>query len=284
MFRLADALSTSARQTSGILAQYTASNQVILLLVAAGLVSRLTLLSVSLDEVDSGNFHNALKYGYDIGALRPHAPGYPIYIFMGWLVNAVLDHPLRSLTLLSALLGSLAVIPFYLLLRELAGTKLALVGSLLFIVNPLFWSFSEAALADVPSMFFVLLAAWLAYVGKQSRAAFLWACVVISLAIGVRQANISLLVLLASPVVYRFLGVKEITATAHKLARIIYAMLRYGQQYVDDGADYYEAQYHQRALRSAKRRAAQLGYELVPTSDDRNRALDLPLATAATGA
>ena len=77
---------------------------------------------------------------------------------------------------------------------------------------------------------------------------------------------------------------KAITATAHKLARIIYAMLRYGQQYLDDGADYYEAQYHQRALRSAKRRAAQLGYELVPTSDDRNRALDLPLATAATGA
>ena len=76
---------------------------------------------------------------------------------------------------------------------------------------------------------------------------------------------------------------KAITATAHKLARIIYAMLRYGQQYVDDGADYYEAQYHQRALRFAKRRAAQLGYELVPTSDDRNRALDLPLATAATG-
>ena len=77
---------------------------------------------------------------------------------------------------------------------------------------------------------------------------------------------------------------KAITATAHKLARIIYAMLRYGQQYVDDGADYYEAQYHQRALRSAKRRAAQLGYELAPTSDDRNRALDLPLATAKTGA
>ena len=75
---------------------------------------------------------------------------------------------------------------------------------------------------------------------------------------------------------------KAITATAHKLARIIYAMLRYGQQYADAGADYYEAQYHQRALRSAKRRAAKLGYELVPTSDDRNQSLDLPLATAAT--
>ncbi len=42
---------------------------------------------------------------------------------------------------------------------------------------------------------------------------------------------------------------KAITATAHKLARIIYAMLRYGQQYVDAGAEYYESQYHERALK-----------------------------------
>ena len=75
---------------------------------------------------------------------------------------------------------------------------------------------------------------------------------------------------------------KAITATAHKLARIIYANLRYGQQYVDAGAEYYESQYHQRALRAAKRRAAQLSYELVPVSDNRSQTLDLPLATAAT--
>ena len=57
---------------------------------------------------------------------------------------------------------------------------------------------------------------------------------------------------------------KAITATAHKLARIIYCMLRYGQEYVDAGAHYYESQYRHRALRAAKQRAAQLGYELVP--------------------
>ena len=60
---------------------------------------------------------------------------------------------------------------------------------------------------------------------------------------------------------------KAITATAHKLARTIYSMLRYGQEYVDAGAEYYESQYRQRALRAAKRRAAQLGYELVPIAD-----------------
>ena len=64
---------------------------------------------------------------------------------------------------------------------------------------------------------------------------------------------------------------KAITATAHKLARIIYSMLRYGEKYVDAGAEYYESQYRQRALRNAKRRAAQLGYELVPKSQDQDQ-------------
>ena len=41
-------------------------------------------------------------------------------------------------------------------------------------------------------------------------------------------------------------------------------MLRYGQEYVDAGADYYESQYRRRAQRAAKQRAAQLGYQLVP--------------------
>ena len=76
---------------------------------------------------------------------------------------------------------------------------------------------------------------------------------------------------------------KAITATAHKLARIIYAMLRFGQDYVDAGAQYYENQYHERALRAAKRRAAQLGYELVPTSDSKSQPPELPLAAASTG-
>ena len=59
---------------------------------------------------------------------------------------------------------------------------------------------------------------------------------------------------------------KAITAAAHKLARIIYSMLRHGQNYVDQGAEYYENQYRPRAFRAAQRRAAQLGYELIPAS------------------
>ena len=70
---------------------------------------------------------------------------------------------------------------------------------------------------------------------------------------------------------------KAITATAHKLARLIYSMLRYGQDYVDAGAEYYESQYQQRALRAAKRRASQLGYQLVPMSDAQHHDPGVPL-------
>ena len=70
---------------------------------------------------------------------------------------------------------------------------------------------------------------------------------------------------------------KAITATAHKLARLIYSMLRYGQDYVDAGAEYYESQYQHRALRAAKRRASQLGYQLVPMSDAQHHDPGVPL-------
>ena len=74
---------------------------------------------------------------------------------------------------------------------------------------------------------------------------------------------------------------KAITATAHKLACVIYSMLRYGQEYVDAGAEYYESQYQQRALRAAKRRAAQLGYQLVPMSHGDHQDTSLPFKPAA---
>ena len=59
-------------------------------------------------------------------------------------------------------------------------------------------------------------------------------------------------------------------------------MLRYGQQYVDAGARYYESQYRERVLRSAKRKAAQLGYRLVPI--DNTQDLEPGLLPATAGA
>jgi transposase len=56
---------------------------------------------------------------------------------------------------------------------------------------------------------------------------------------------------------------KAITATAHKLARIIYNMLKHGTAYNDLGQDHYETRYRQRVIQNLKRRAKQFGCQLV---------------------
>ena len=72
---------------------------------------------------------------------------------------------------------------------------------------------------------------------------------------------------------------KAITATAHKLARTFYSMLKHGTEYVDQGQDYYEKQYRDRVTKNLKKRAASLGFDLVPNKEDENMR-DTVLSTA----
>lgn len=60
---------------------------------------------------------------------------------------------------------------------------------------------------------------------------------------------------------------KAITATAHKLARIIYHMLKSGTEYKDVGQDYYEQRYKNRVISNLKRRAKQFGYDLTDVKE-----------------
>lgn len=57
------------------------------------------------------------------------------------------------------------------------------------------------------------------------------------------------------------------TATAHKLARMVYFMLTRGEAYVDEGQQRYEEQQRQRSIASLKRRAAALGFQLNPLAE-----------------
>lgn len=57
---------------------------------------------------------------------------------------------------------------------------------------------------------------------------------------------------------------KAITATARKLALMVYRALKHGMHYVDPGQDWYERQYRERVVKTLTRKAQQLGYQLVP--------------------
>jgi hypothetical protein len=55
-------------------------------------------------------------------------------------------------------------------------------------------------------------------------------------------------------------------ATARNLARSIYRMLRFGEDFVDEGAQAYDERFRQQRLRSLTTTAKQMGYQLVPVN------------------
>ncbi len=59
---------------------------------------------------------------------------------------------------------------------------------------------------------------------------------------------------------------KAIVATARKLAERVYRLLRYGEDYVRQDVEAYEAAYRARVVKGLTRRASELGYRLEPVA------------------
>ena len=59
-------------------------------------------------------------------------------------------------------------------------------------------------------------------------------------------------------------GLGAVKATAHKLACLIYRMLRYGQDYVVQSMEEYQAKMRANALKALERKAAAMGFQLSP--------------------
>ena len=57
---------------------------------------------------------------------------------------------------------------------------------------------------------------------------------------------------------------KAVTAAAHKLARLVYIMLTRGEEYVDQGQQYFEERYRERVVRQLTKKARELGLDIVP--------------------
>jgi len=60
---------------------------------------------------------------------------------------------------------------------------------------------------------------------------------------------------------------KAVTAMAHKLARLVYRMLKFGQGYVDKGMEHYEAKYRQDQIKWLAKSAAALNLQLTPLAE-----------------
>jgi transposase len=63
-------------------------------------------------------------------------------------------------------------------------------------------------------------------------------------------------------------GPKAVVATARKLAERVYRLLKHGELYVRQGEAAYEEHYRLRTLQGMARKAASMGYKLVPTASE----------------
>src|SRR5262249_61291678 len=61
-------------------------------------------------------------------------------------------------------------------------------------------------------------------------------------------------------------GKGAVTATAHKLACLVYRMLKYGAEYVQQSMQEYEQKVRSQMERALRRKAAALAFDLVPKS------------------
>jgi hypothetical protein len=145
-------------------------NTVIILavLVAICMISRLLFIGEYLEGWDSIDFALGL-HDYDIAYHQPHFPGYPVYMFLCWLVHLFTGNDTIALIVPGAVLGSAVLVPLFYLARRMFTEKVAWLMVFLYIVNPLCWLQSEKALSDAVGLFFVILSAQLLFYASTSR-------------------------------------------------------------------------------------------------------------------
>ncbi|WP_226535748.1 hypothetical protein [Fictibacillus halophilus] len=67
---------------------------------------------------------------YDLLAMQPHFPGYPIFIFGGMIVHLFIENPSLSLSVFNGIIAVSAAIPMYLLARKYVDGVSALIVTL----------------------------------------------------------------------------------------------------------------------------------------------------------
>lgn len=173
----------------------------LLILFIASFILRLFLRSNYLDDWDSVQFALALN-NYSLIYHQPHPPGYPVYIFFGRIIDLAFKDAQLALTFMSALFGSLCLIPTYLLARKFFDDRTAISAALILSLVPASLLFSEVAMSDIVSMFFITATIYLLWLSTTSIKYFYIAAFVLGITMGIRQTDFLLIPLFLITAIY----------------------------------------------------------------------------------
>ncbi|HEY4282539.1 MAG TPA: glycosyltransferase family 39 protein, partial [Chthoniobacterales bacterium] len=104
--------------------------------------------SPGLDEIDSVNFAMGVSH-FNLWQHQPHPPGYPLYIFFGWLGSIIFSAEANaSLHFISAVGGGMLVATWFIIIRLQFNERLATWVALCLAITPVIWMTSTKVLTD----------------------------------------------------------------------------------------------------------------------------------------
>ncbi|MFX0137403.1 MAG: ArnT family glycosyltransferase, partial [Candidatus Hodarchaeota archaeon] len=152
-----------------------------------GLVTRIPFATRMIYHSDSVRFALAMKH-YDVAQMRPHAPGYILYIAISKLFDFFIHDARVSLVGVSILSSALTLFFLYFLACEMYGRSNGTISTLALLSSPLFWLNSVMPFTYALEGFFSLVFAYTCYraITRQKNWLILSA-IILGLATGVRQ-------------------------------------------------------------------------------------------------
>jgi hypothetical protein len=142
----------------------------------------------ALDEIDAVQFAMGVR-SFDLWHHQPHPPGYPLFIFLGWLGTKLFHAGTESsLYCASAFGGGLFVAAWFSIIRAQFSERLAWWVATSLLITPVVWMTATKALTDMLAAGFMsaeLLAAVCFLKHKKSRL-IVWAALMGAAAAGTR--------------------------------------------------------------------------------------------------
>ena len=104
--------------------------------------------SPALDEIDAVQFAMGVR-SFDLLHHQPHPPGYPVFIFLGWLGTKFFHiGPASALYSVSAFGGGLFVACWFLIIRAQFSEKFAWWIATSLLITPVVWMTATKAVTD----------------------------------------------------------------------------------------------------------------------------------------
>ena len=156
------------------------------------LLTYIFLREKTLNGHDPANYFLAIKYGFSLAAERPHAPGYPFFIFFGQIISSIFNiDPHAALLLLNKVFVFFSIGLCYEFVKKYWGSATAIIAVLLIACNPVVLFYGSVAEIYIYDLFFSISVLYLMMICRPKLMPLTF--FVIGMSMGFRLSSVVLL-------------------------------------------------------------------------------------------